>query len=282
MQWLNLLIHSRVLRFFYGVLLLLLMIFIGINKYVDRQLLTTNFANAYNECNKIWSSRGLYGGDIEQNSMKSFSHAFEQGASGVEVDIFYNVSLNDFIVSHDFPYNKKEGKILLLSAVFDTLGDDHYFWLDFKKLRKLSREQIVTAIQRLNDISLRNRLKERIYIEGENPSKLSLFKDAGFYTLFDTHPEAFGSLMAPVVVNIFKTIFYFGNYTVMGMEYGTTKDPVYNLKTRQRLGNIPVFLYHVPVEDIVIDELLAMAPVRAFIVGNGQSVNYHHKNNCLK
>ena len=268
------------MRIFYGVILLLFISFTAVNSYVNQQLAKRTLDSVYNGCNKIWSSRGIYGDGVEQNSLKSFAAAFAEGAQGVEVDVFYDVSLDTFIVSHDFPYRKKEGEVLLLSTLFATSGNAHYFWLDFKKLRKLSYRQAVAATQRLQVIAAQNNIKERIYVEGENPGKLSLFRDAGFNTLFDTHPEAFGSILAPLVVNAFKMAFYFGNYTVMGMEYGPLDNAVYSEKTHQRLANIPVFLYHVPTDNAVIDKLLAMDSVRAFIVGNGQSVNYHYKNNC--
>jgi len=280
MRLLFFLSHSRLLRFFYGGMFLLFLIFICMNNYVDRQLVKMTFDDAYNDCNKIWSSRGIYGGEVEQNSLKSFAAAFAQGAQGVEVDVFYDVARNDYIVSHNFPYRKKEGKILLLSTLLESSGYAHYFWLDFKKLRKLSYQQALTAVQRLHDIAEYSNIKERIYIEGETPGKLALFRDAGFHTLFDTHPEAFGSVLAPLVVNAFKMTFYFGNYTVMGMEYGALDRAVYSEKNRQRLGNVPVFIYHVPVDNALIDELLSLDPVRAFLVGNGQSDNHHSKNNC--
>ncbi|RUM44909.1 MAG: hypothetical protein DSY80_03875, partial [Desulfocapsa sp.] len=234
----------------------------------------------YNDCHKVWSSRGIYGGEVAQNSLQSFVTAFARGAQGVEVDVFYDLEQNDYIVSHDFPYRKKDGKVLLLSTLFEQTGDGHYFWLDFKDLRKLSSKQANAAVQRLQNIAEHFDIKARIYVEGEHPSKLSLFRDAGFNTLFDTHPEAFGSILAPLVVNAFKMAFYFGNYTVMGMEYGPLDSPVYSEKTRHRLANVPVFLYHVPVNSALLDKLLPMDTVRAFLVGNGQSVNYHYKNNC--
>ncbi|MBT7044157.1 MAG: hypothetical protein HN977_02095, partial [Gammaproteobacteria bacterium] len=111
------------------------------------QLAKKDFSDSYNGCHKVWTARGLYGNGIDQNSIESIGAAFDIGAEGVEVDVRYDKKMQDFIVSHDYPYNKKNGKILKLSELFDALGDNHYFWLDYKKLRHLNEEQTQQAIQ---------------------------------------------------------------------------------------------------------------------------------------
>ncbi len=271
---------SRMLRIFYTVFFMLTILFMALNNYVDQQLAKRDYAGVFANCHKVWSARGIYSATEEQNSMSSFAQAFQQGAVGVEVDVFYDTGMDDFIVSHDYPYNKKDGKLLLLREVFAELGKGHYFWIDFKKLRKLSRDQAKAAAMRLHTIATATGVKKRIYVEGEHPTRLSLFRDSGFNTLFDTHPEPFGRFLAPVVINLFKMVYYFENYTVMAMEYGPVAHPVFSKASSRRLKYVPLFLYHVPVEEGVVDVLLLENSVRAFIVGDGQSVNFHNKNSC--
>ena len=249
--------------------------------YVDYQLSEKNFSNSYNDCRKIWTARGLYGNGVDQNSIQSIAAAFSEGATGVEVDVFYDIGIQDYIVSHSYPYSKKQGKILPLADLFEATGDGHYFWLDFKKLRHLSEQQVQDAIQRLFAISKKNNLHERIYVEGEAPVNISRYREAGFHTIFDTHAEAESmGLISTIMINAYKIVFYFGNHSVMGIEYGELDDPVYGPENRKRLKDVPVFLYHVPVDEALIDELLALKNVRAMIIGNNQSVNFHHKNSC--
>jgi len=270
----------RIVRVFVYFIVALLLSIYALEFYVDRQLRSKDYSTAYDDCHKVWTARGLYGEGIDQNSIQSIGRAFAQGAQGVEVDVRYDVAQQDYIVSHDYPYRTKNGKILPLSELFDALGDDHYFWLDFKALRHLSEEQAMQAIQRLKDISSRNGLSERIYVEGENPTNLLLFRKAGFHTIFDTHPEPESVFISGLMIAVYKIFYYFGDHTVMGMEYGELNDPVYGEKTRQQLGNIPVFLYHLPAEEALVDSLIPIPQVRAFIVGNNLSVDFHHKNNC--
>ena len=269
------------LRYISYFIIFIVAVSYGLTFYVDYQLARKDFSGSYNDCRKIWSARGLYGNGIDQNSIQSLQAAFAEGAMGAEVDIFYDTEMQDYVVSHSRPYSKKNGKILMLAELLDATGKDHYFWLDFKKLRHLSEQQIQLAIQRLLSISSNNGLQQRIYVEGEAPVNIAHYRKAGFHTIFDTHPEPESmKLLSTIMVNAYKIVFYFGNHSVMGIEYGELDDPVYGPETRKRLKNVPVFLYHVPVNDSLTDELLAIKNVRAFIIGNNQSVNFHSKNSC--
>ena len=271
----------RALRYFAYFILFIVVLSYGLTYYVEARLANKDFSASYNDCRKIWTARGLYGEGIEQNSIESINTAFTEGAMGVEVDIFYDVEMQNYIVSHDRPYNKKNGKLLFLYELFDEIGDDHYFWLDFKKMRHLSEDEVKVAIKRLYEISGKNDLSERIYVEGEAPVNISRYRQAGFHTIFDTHPEPESmGLISTIMINAYKIVFYFGDHSVMGIEYGELNDPVYGPKNRKLLANVPVFLYHVPVDEALVDELLALKDVRAFIVGNNQSVNFYSKNNC--
>jgi hypothetical protein len=270
----------RLLRGFFYLLVLIVCAYFGLAYYVDYQLARKDFSSAYNDCHKVWTARGLYGGQTQQNSIKSIGRAFDRGALGVEVDIHYDVEIKDYIVSHSRPYRLKNGRILPLGELFDAVGAGRYFWLDFKKLRRLDQAQALEAVQRLIDISQVHGVKSRIYVEGANPTNLSYFNNAGFHTIFDTHPAPDNHFLSPFMITVYKIVYYFGDYTVMGIEYGEFDNPIYGANTRARLGNIPVFLYHLPVDQTLVDEMLRIDAVRAFIVGNNQSVDFHDKNNC--
>ena len=266
-----------------ALVLLLTLAYFAVGTRVDHRLQDKDYSDAYNDCRKVWTARGLYGDGVPQNSIESISAAFDAGAQGVEVDIRYDKKLGDYIVSHDYPYNLKNGRLLTLKELFDTLGARYpgrYYWLDYKGIRHLDEHQ-AGAVQRLLDISSGNGVRDYIYVEGEAPQALAPFRDAGFHTIFDTHPapERMGFLSA-FMIGFYKMVYYFGGFTVMGMEYGDLDDPVYGPKTRERLGPVPVFLYHVPVDDELIDELLPLPAVRAMIIGNNQSVNFHDRNAC--
>ncbi len=248
--------------------------------YVNYQLDRLTFDDAYNDCNKIWSARGLYDDPVEQNSIQSIGRVFTRGAPGVEVDVRFDTALGQLIVLHDYPYNLKNGELLPLSGLLDAVGKDHFFWLDFKNLRDLNELEIGQVIKHLNTITQPLGLKKNIYVEGSDPINLSEFRDAGFNTMFDTQPLPDGYALTSLVINIYKIFYYFGGFTVMSMNYGSEEGPIYTGETVKLLGNIPVFIYHIPVDDALIEELLDNKRVRVLLIGNNQSVDFHYKNAC--
>lgn len=271
------------LKALFFLVLALTIAYFAVGAYVDWRLEKKEYGAAYTDCRKIWTARGLYGDGVPQNSIESIAAAFEAGAQGVEVDIRYDKDKGDYIVSHDYPYNLKYGKLLTLKELFDTLGKRYpgrYYWLDYKGIRFLGEHQ-QAAIRRLSDISSDNGVKPFIYVEGEAPIALAAFRDAGFKSLYDTHPapESWGPLSA-FTIGIYKMVYYFGDFTVMGMEYGTLDDPVYGPENRRRLGALPVFLYHVPSKESLVREMRALPAVRAMIVGENESVNFHALDVC--
>lgn len=271
----------RTIKFLFYLIILLVLTYFGLLFYVDYELSKTNYAESYNDCNKVWSSRGLYGDDIDQNSIESISAAFAEGAKGVKVDVRYDTGMKDFIVSEDFPYNKKNGELLKLSELFEAVGEENYFWLDFKKLRLLNDLQTQDAIQKLYDMSQQNSLYERLYVASEAPFKLAYYENAGLHTIFDSYsvPESKNYLSA-FLINTYKIAYYFGNFSVMGMEYGDLNDPVFGPETREYLKHVPLFLYHVPENADLVDELMLIKSVRVMLVGSNESNNFHKKNTC--
>jgi len=253
--------------------------------YVDHKLETRSFEGVVDDCHKVWAARGLVleGPDITadgtQNSIGSIQLAFDEGARGTEVDVFFDTEMGHFIVSHDRPYNLKNGELLTLEALLEATGDRGYFWLDFKKLRLLDDAGLAAALAELEALTAENGLKQRFYVEGEDPFNLSVFRDAGFNTIMDTHPLADASFVTPGLINLYKLLFYFGDFTVMGMNYGEVGDPIYGRRTRASLGRVPVFIYHVADDAQVLDELSHMGAVRVILVQN-QSLNRYDLSGC--
>ncbi len=262
------------------IVLTVMIAYQGIVFYVDYQLDRQTFDDAYDDCNKIWSARGLYDDPVEQNSIQSISRAFNQGAPGVEVDVYFDTSLAQLIVSHDYPYNLKNGKLLPLGELLEAIGKDHFFWLDFKNLRDLSEREVAQVVKYLHTIIQPLGLKGNIYIEGSDPINLSKFRDAGFKTMFDTFPAPDGHMLSSFMINVYKIFYYFGEFTVMSMNYARKEGPIYVGDTIKQLGNIPLFIYHIPVDEALIDELVANSRVRILLIGNNQSVDFHYKNAC--
>jgi len=271
-------------------LILIIVASIATVNYTESKLQKRDFAEAYNSCHKIWSARGVYGNDgIEQNSLRSLQQGFGAGALGVEVDLHYDVKMKKFIISHDYPtrgesgeliYTKKEGKLLTLEEVFEKFSTKYYFWMDYKNLGKISSQETSEAIARLLEITQKNSLRERIYIEGTHPLKLAEYTDAGFKTIFDIQPLPQSSFTTKVVLELYKAFYARGGFTVLGMHYGKIDNPTYGDKMKKILGDIPVFLYHVPDDSALLEQFLENEQIRVMLVGRDINLNRFDRNRC--
>ncbi len=257
--------------------------------YVDRQLQKNRDTGVYDGCHKVWSTRGLYSKYRNQNSIQSMERAFKNGAFGVEVDFHYDVKMDRFIVSHDHPvknsdgilvYTKKNGKLLTVEELLQTVGEGHYFWFDYKNLDKLSTEETEHAIKRLLNITQEGTIRDRLYIEGSNPLLLSMYTSAGFKTILGIQPLRETNLLSSIVINGYKIIYYFTNISGIALAHGSTDDPVYGKRTAKSLGTIPVFLFHVPDDQKLLHKLVAKSNVRVLLVGRDISLNRFDINNC--
>ncbi|NOR51114.1 MAG: hypothetical protein GQ470_00700, partial [Gammaproteobacteria bacterium] len=110
--------------------------YFSVTTYVNYQLDQRSDYRAYDSCHKVWSARGLYQTGVEngvvENSIESVARAFAKGAGGVEIDVHYDVAMKKFIVSHGYRYREQKRPLLTLKEIFDAVGNEGYYWLDYK------------------------------------------------------------------------------------------------------------------------------------------------------
>ncbi len=257
--------------------------------YIDKSILQTQGDAIYNSCHKIWSSRGVYTTKGEQNSLLSIQRAFDDGYAGVEIDFYYDVKRDKFILSHSkpkkdengvFQYSLKDGKLLTLEEVFSKLGENHYFWLDYKNLDRISYSETDKAIKRLDKISEIHSLKDRIYIEGSTPIKLSKYTKSGYKTILAFQPLKEKNIFSSISSNIYKLLYYSFDISGVAMPYGSIDNPKYGKTTQENFKSIPTFLFHVPTDIKLLKELNTMQDVRVILAGRDKSVRLADVNMC--
>ncbi len=276
---------KKVLVIFILIVLAYNLIFI----YIDSNIKNKDISLVYDNCRKTWSARGFYTTKETQNSIESVNQAFQNGNLGVEVDIYYDVKMQIFIVSHDKPYinpngnlqyTLKNNKLLTLEELLIKTGKEKYFWLDYKNLDRLSAVEMKQAIKRLDAISQIYNIKERLYIEGSNPLKLSEYTKNGFKTIFAFSPLKESSVFSSISSNIYKIAYYFFDLSAIAMPYGKLENPKYNEVTQSNLKGIPTFLFHVPDDAKLLNELINNDDVRVMLIGRDKSLNRADINNC--
>lgn len=255
--------------------------------WLDHQLANRVYPGVYADCYKVWATRGLVIGRPANdsnagNSVAAVTRAFTAGAKGAEIDVYYDTKLQRYVVSHNRPYKPHNGELLFLEQLWRGVGGTPYYWLDFKKLRHLSDADALAAVNKLQTISATLGMdKSRIYVEGAAPFHLGRFRDAGFMTIFDIQPLEDASFMTPLIVNLYKAIFYFGDYSVMALDYQTDDGVVYGPRTRKLLGNIPLFVYHIPDEVALLRELTVLPQIRV-LLDHDHGANHYRLTACAK
>ncbi len=239
--------------------------------WADHHLGGTNRTDVPRDSYKVWSTRRLVVGgsadvwDGTQNSIESVRRAFEHGARGVEIDVFFDPDLGTFVVSHDRPYLLKNGRLLMLEELLGEVGHLGMFWLDWKKLRHLAAEDFVRALDELTRLTSAGDLRARFYVEGEDPFRLRRAAEAGFLTILDSHPLPDSAFLAPLVTALYKSLFYFGGHTVLALESGDVDDPVHGPRSERILRNVPLFVYHVPDDAGMMRQLALQENVRVIL-----------------
>lgn len=257
--------------------------------FADRRIDQRSFENVYDGCHKVWSARGLYRDRSEQNSVESFRRAFDRGAHGAEVDLHYDVRTDRFIISHDHPvededghlvYQTKNGKLLTLEELLAAVGSGHFFWLDFKNLDHLDVEETEAAIDRLRALTRAGDLKERLYIEGSNPLRIAMYSDAGFNTILGIHPPSESRPFSSLIVDAYKIAFWRSRAAGIAMAFGPGDDPNYGENAVESLGSIPIFLFHVPDDRELLEDLAHRDKVRVILVAKGVSLDRFSIHGC--
>lgn len=225
----------------------------------------------------MWAHRGFFKDGLQQNSIESFVKAFDLGVLGVELDIFYDLKTDEYIVSHDYPYNLKNGHILKLEEVFTKVSKRGYFWLDFKNLAILSKHDTQKATVRLRNLLRKYNLAEKSIVESTNPINLSICSKSGLYTSFWITPYIINEqdYFFAFWYNIYryKLIFLYGNFSAISMDHF-----LFSKQIEKIFSDIPIHLFTVN-DKRRLTELIAKDNVK--VVLSDEKENYL-ENNCTR
>lgn len=197
----------------------------------------------YSGCFKVWSHRGFFKEGLEENSIESIIKAFDLGAVGTELDVFYDLDLDEYIVSHNYPYHLKKGRALKLQDVLKKVGKRGYFWLDFKNLEILSKENAQKAALRMLELLERFNLTAKAIVESTHPMNLSIVSRSGLYTSYWVAPET------STAGNFFKfwqdiykikLFFLYGNFSALSMNHYCFSENI-----ERKFQHVPIHLFTV-------------------------------------
>lgn len=185
---------------------------------------------------QVWAHRG--GGNLDTpNSIAGIKRAIYAGVTGLEIDIFFDKDLNDFVVSHNKPYDKIADNIQKLSQVLSFYPQKLYLWLDFKNLSLFNAKH---AIIKLNYLMQKYKLdKNKIIIESTNWYSLRDFSQESFQTCFWPNISQHGHIQRLRVI-FTRAIIGFSNFSAISAHYEN-----YQRTYQKYLSDIPTMVFTV-------------------------------------
>lgn len=223
----------------------------------------------YDDCRKVWGHRGYFK-QHQQNSIPAYAESFKLGAVGMELDIHYDRDMNDFVVTHDFPYNLKYGRLLMLTEVLDTFGGDYYYWFDFKNIGELSAQALRDSIDKMQLLFQRYTFKHKVLVEGRHARNLLGYTQADYHTSqWITFTRQKDGLAYWLELYKLKIKYLRGYFSAISMNYRDYGDHV-----RRLLPGVPVLLFTIDDAE-VIDQYLADDAVRIILTDENHYQRTH-------
>lgn len=183
-----------------------------------------------------WMHRGLYDNKtIYENTLAAFDSALHKNIEGIEFDLFYIDSLNDFVISHDLP-NRFGLPPLHLSTVLKRYDTSFSYWLDLKNLNEINKQAIVHQLNKL----LVGTLKSKVYIESGNASPLGYLANQGFRTIYWVQYNRTNWLKKYLKKKVIQG--YCLKYPFAGVSIAAS---MADEDFFDSFGNIPSFIFHI-------------------------------------
>ena len=248
--------------------LVLLVIFSNIS-YETRVAKTSPFPV---QCLEGWAHRGYVKAEegYVENTLASYEKAIELGAAGIELDVIYDVTLNEFVVSHDEPYHVgKDGKWLLLKDAFARLPHVN-IWLDAKNLSGLWPWQAEKATARLRELITDAGRKDQVLIESRNPWYLGDLAEVGFRTtlMISPNPKASGISMWTVILAS-KFSYSLSGFSGISMSYHR-----YHVEVSDSFSEAPVYLSTIN-SPPQVEKFKRLPQVKVFLTDNAALYGQH-------
>ena len=184
---------------------------------------------------QIWAHRGFHRG-VSSNSLEAFEKAFKLGVKGIELDAQYDSSLDKFVISHDKPYKRHDGKLLFLHEVFERFGQAVYYWVDLKNLSMSNVDPVTDRIKRLLN---QHSLQKFVFIESWHKNELSILSRRDLQTIYwiGLHYEP-GTLQHLRELHQIRSMIIRSNFYAISGDYRTFQNYSPDI-----LGDFPRFVF---------------------------------------
>jgi glycerophosphoryl diester phosphodiesterase len=186
----------------------------------------------------VWAHRGSHGSALE-NTLEAFRTAFGEGATGIELDLYYEPLEPGFVVAHDYvPGAPRHGR-LMLDDVVSALGPAGYYWLDLKNLSAGNRD---AAAARLAETLDAHGALNLAFVETSGLGAARALTAVGLRTIYSVvNPYRVTSLRARWLTWAYYTLVV-ATTDVEGLSVEVTQ---LDDEFQRRFGHLPFFVYTV-------------------------------------
>lgn len=225
----------------------------------------------YDDCQKVWAHRG-YWKLKAGNTIPAFQQAFELGAKGVELDIHYDFPQERFVVAHNYPYELVDGKLVFLDEVFAAVGQQGYFWIDFKNLQKMKRSEAELVAQKFATLLAQHNLQHKVIVESKSAGNLVAFSQraiATSYWLGGVNRQT-GTLTRLSKIFSYKLRFLWGNFSAISIDSDN-----FTPEMQSAFSHVPVHLFTVDDQREIL-RYQAVKNIRIIL----SNENFYQLNSC--
>ncbi|MCC7028998.1 MAG: hypothetical protein IT257_01745 [Chitinophagaceae bacterium] len=185
---------------------------------------------------QYWIHKGLFNNKtVFENTIPAFDSAYRQHLSGVEMDVFYIDSINDFIITHDLP-NRYQLAPLRLSEVFLKYDTAFSYWLDLKNLNDVNKERITLKFKSLMTPSL----SAKVFIESANAAALGYLAAQKLNTLYWIQYNRTNFIRKWFKLTLIKWQFIQYRYCGATIAASMTDEPFF-----ETFKEVPKFIFHI-------------------------------------
>lgn len=214
---------------------------------------------------EVWAHR-CFSPLYLENTIAGLRYNVAAGAKGIEMDVFYDDSLQNFVVSHEFPYLKADGKLLLLREVFENIKDSTQYWLDFKNLSYNNQKN---ADKVLTELVNSHQLANKVFIESHKGWLLRGLCHPPLRTIYWAYYENRPPIFQPLKIWSMKLLLMTSDFDALDTFYDSADD-----RYRAIFDKYPTFICYANGETEVKNSL-KRANLVAVLVDSSQYFRYN-------
>ena len=136
---------------------------------------------------------------------------------------------------------------LRLQEIIKIFGNDSYYWLDFKNLRDLNDRGLDQAVERMDNLLLQYKLRDRVLVESPGAFNLKKLSDLGIQTSYWVFPrDPSNKLRFWYDIRRYKFSYMYGNFSGLSLDYRRYSD-----EFAHEFSSIPIYLFTVNNEKLI-------------------------------